>query len=93
MTTYPASQIVGVIQSAKVGVVTLSGTVLVGGNGVPRDIKIYKNNAWTFPWELTSEADGSWTVDVEGGSNDKFTIICVGETGEWSGIYDKVIEL
>lgn len=83
-----------ILQAATVKVLTLSGTVEVDGSPAVRNLIIYKNStSWSSPFYVTSEADGTFTVDIPGGSNDQFTVICYGKTtDENSAIFSHITE-
>ncbi len=88
---------------AKRKTITLSGTVKsTTGVGLVRKILVYKKfkpslqeddgesyNVWA---ETISESDGTFTLDVYGGSHDSFRVIAVGNEGENSAIYEHIVE-
>lgn len=79
-------------KGATLKTLTFSGTVKRAGVGVVRTIRIYKKNFFDLPWETASDADGDWSMEVPGGSRDEFVVICFGEAGENSQIFDHVME-
>lgn len=74
----------------KLATVEISGTVTSGGSPAIRNILIYKapNNDVTA--STASDVAGDFSVEVNGGTNDCFRIICVGVSGENSVIYEHV---
>jgi len=81
------------VKALKFRNITLSGTVTVDEVAASRKIIVYKNNDYdTLVGETTSDESGNFSVDVIGGTNDFFRIICIGEEGENSQIYEHVME-
>jgi len=76
--------------SAKLATVTIAGTVQSSGSPAIRTILIYKNQATDLLDSTTSDSFGDFSIDVNGGSNDCFRIICVGIENENSVIYEHV---
>ena len=72
--------------------ITFSGTTKSNTVGVSRKIIGYRNGFEDKPYETQSNASGTWSLDMSGGSNDKFRIIAVGEGTENSQIYDGLHE-
>lgn len=93
MTIKGAQFVFEVIKGSTLKTVTFSGTVTLSGSGVARNIIAYKKNTYTIPYETVSDGStGEWSLDVTGGSNDEFLIICIGEAGENSVVFDHVVE-
>ena len=103
MATFDAFQIDQVFVFAKRKTITLSGTVKsTTGTGLIRKVLVYKKfksslqeddvESYDVWGETISESDGSFTVDVYGGSNDSFRVIAVGNAGENSAIYEHIVE-
>lgn len=71
---------------------SLSGTVEAGGLPVARQVLVYQNGL-TSPVATTysSKVDGSWSVAVTAGSNDRHRIVIVGEGGEYSKVFENVV--
>lgn len=80
-----------VIKSGLLRTVTFTGTVKVDGVGAIRKIIGIKTNFPLILYETSSDSSGDWTLDIPGGTNDFFRIICVGETGENSEIYEHLV--
>ncbi len=74
----------------KLATITISGTVTSGGSPAIRSVLVYKapNNDVTAA--TVSDSSGDFSIDVNGGSNDCFRIICVGVENENSVIYEHV---
>ena len=72
--------------------ITFSGTVKVEGTAVVRTILGYKKGFSDTTYTTESDSSGDWSLEMSGGSNDEFRIICVGETGENSQIYEHITE-
>jgi hypothetical protein len=71
--------------------ITLSGTVMLDGVGVIRAINVFKNGDYSsLAGVCSSDVNGDFSLSVVGGSNDYFSIICAGASGENSLIYDYV---
>lgn len=69
----------------------ISGTVTVNGAPASRDILAYKNDDNNiYASTRSSGADGIWEIEVIGNHNDRFRVICVGDDGENSQIYEHV---
>ena len=79
-----------VIKGASLRNITFTGTVIHSGVGVSRKILCYKKGVNEFVYETTSDSFGDWTLTVVGGFNDEFRIICVGNPGENSKIFEHV---
>lgn len=77
---------------AKLSYITLSGTVKLSGYGIARKIHIYKKGYPDSPNIITSASDGTWSIDLVGGTNDTFRLICIGEDGENSQIFDHIVK-
>lgn len=85
-----ASTINELVFSTTLSTITLSGTVKLDNVGVIRDLLIYKKGNYTSPYTVTSDSSGNWSVEVTGGSNDEFMIICIGIDDENSEIFDHI---
>jgi hypothetical protein len=79
-----------VVKSTTLRNITFTGTVTLSSVGVSRKILCYKKGFNEIVSETTSDSSGDWTLSVVGGSNDEFRIICVGNTGENSEIFEHV---
>ena len=73
-------------------VITFSGTVKVNGVGISRKILGYKKRFPDMPWQTVSDSSGNFTLSIPGGSNDEFRLICIGEAGENSQIFEHLTE-
>lgn len=69
----------------------LSGSVLVDGVGVSRRILIYKNTDNYASVDIVSEADGTWSAEVNGTSNDRFRVVIVGQNDEYTKAFANVV--
>lgn len=71
---------------------TLSGIVKVNGLPTKRRVLVYRNydaNLYAETW--SDETNGSWSVTVEKvGEHDRYRIVCVGEAGENSEVYEHI---
>ena len=76
--------------AAKLKYGILSGTVKKSGVGVVRDLIVYKNGNQEIVTASgqSTVTTGVFSIDVPGGTNDRFRIICLGESGENSEIYE-----
>ena len=106
MTTYPAilwpDDESVIFLPAVHKTITLSGTVKsTTGTGLIRKVLVYKktessiiNEADNFDLHSStiSASDGSWSIDVYGGSNDEYRVIAIGLDGENSAIYEHIVE-
>ncbi len=92
MATVKGSLITADVKGASLKQIIFSGTVKLSSVGVVRDIKGYKVGVPEKMFETVSDSSGNWSLDIPGGSNDKFRIICVGGAGENSQIYDHIAE-
>jgi len=72
--------------------ITFTGTATLSGVGVSRLIKGYRVPDSSNVYETESGPDGVWSLNMRGGKNDEFRIICVGSTGENSEIYEHLME-
>jgi hypothetical protein len=91
MTTYKAAIIRDLpTAAARRSTITIAGTVQSGGSPAVRVILIYKNQNTTLLDSTTSGASGDFSIEVNGGSNDCFRVICVGIANENSVIYEHV---
>ena len=79
-----------VVKGASLRNITFTGTVTLSSVGVSRKILCYKKGVNEVVFETASDSSGDWTLAVVGGSNDEFRIICVGNTGENSEIFEHV---
>ena len=92
MTTLRAGRISPNIIGVPLRRILLSGTVKLGVTGVSREIKIYKNDDFDLYAETTSDVSGDWSFNVRGTVKDKFRVVCIGESGENSEIYEFIME-
>lgn len=81
-----------VVLGARLKYITFSGTVAVDGQPASRVIEVYKIGQERKYWETVSEEDGTWELQMSGNSSDEFRIICVGNVGENSVIYEHVFK-
>ena len=72
--------------------ISFSGVVMVDGLTASRIIKGYRVDQADRVYETVSGVDGTWVLKMVGGPRDEFRIICVGEAGENSVIYEHVTE-
>lgn len=84
--------LINTFERAKVKTITFSGTVKSNGLGVSRKVKGYKVGFPEVAYETASDVSGNWQLHMRGGSNDKFRIICIGNEGENSEIYEHLTE-
>lgn len=70
---------------------TLSGNVTVDSTPAERNILIYKNGSADAYGTTVSDSNGDWSHEVVGNANDKFRIVIVGESGEYSKIFEDVV--
>lgn len=71
-------------------ILTFSGTVKLEGSGVVRTILGYKIGFPETVFTTTSASDGSWSLNIPGGTRDFFRFICVGAENENSVIFDRI---
>ena len=90
MANLVGGQITVEVLGAPLRIISFSGTVKLSGVGVIRDLIGYRIGSPETVYETTSDSSGNWTLEMQGGSNDFFRIICVGATGENSEIYDNL---
>ena len=92
MATYKGARHVSELKAAKIRCRTLSGTVIKSGTGVARRVVAYKvGNPEKLVGDTVSTAPtGAFSMDLPGGSKDRFRIICFGESGENSEIFEDV---
>lgn len=80
-----------IFKAVKRRYIQLSGTVTKLSNPVERNILVYKSN---LPTELlgqtVSDILGNFTLSIPCGSNDFLRVVCVGNFGENSEIFDYV---
>jgi len=76
------------IISGSLRMISFSGTVRVDGDPAEREIIGIKKIVPTTFYKTMSDAAGDWSLEMPGGTNDEFRIICVGLEGENSGIYE-----
>jgi len=69
----------------------LSGTVKLASVGIERSILIYRNDDFTYSYETRSAPDGTWSVEVNGSLNDRFTVVAVGEGGENDQVFAGIV--
>lgn len=80
-----------VVGAFKISYGTLSGNVKNDTVNVSRSIRVFKNNDLEPTYFAVSDAStGNFSVDVEAGTNDRFTIMAVGISGENTDIISKV---
>jgi len=79
-------------KAASVRYKTISGTVTKAGSGVARRVLIYHvNEPLVLLGDVMSTAGtGAFSVSIKAGSNDRFRIVCIGQTGENSEIFENV---
>ena len=79
-------------KAAKLRYRTLSGTVKKSGSGVARRVIVYKVGVPELLVGDTVSASGTgiFSVEVPVGSNNKLRLICLGESGENSEIFEDV---
>lgn len=77
-------------KGARLSVITIAGTVQSSGVPTIRTILVYKNQSTTLLDSTASDSSGNFSVDVTGGSNDCFRVICVGIENENSVIYEHI---
>lgn len=92
MATVKGARHVTAFKAAKVRYKTLSGTVTKAGSGVARRVLVYKIG---FPEVVHGDVNstagtGAYSVSIKAGSNDRFRVICIGESGENSEIFENV---
>lgn len=90
MTIYNGGLVVEQVFGGKLASVTIAGTVSSSGSPAIRDILVYKLPNNDLLVSTTSDAAGDFSIEVTGGSNDCFRVICVGIAGENSVIYEHV---
>lgn len=92
MATVKGARNVAVLKAASVRYKTLSGTVTKAAAGVARRVMVYNVNAPTILLgDVTSNAGtGAYSATIKAGSNDRFRVVCVGQTGENSEIFENV---
>lgn len=71
---------------------TLSGTVKTSsGTGVKRALKVFIGSAFLEQIAaLSSNTDGTFSIEVNGNDNDEFTVIAVGNQGEDHAVVSRV---
>mgnify|MGYP000701642646 CR=1 FL=1 len=92
MATHAAARQVAAFKAAKLRYRTLSGTVTKAGTGVVRRVLIYKvGDPETLRGDVTStDGTGAFSATIKAGSNDRFRVVCLGEPGENSEIFEDV---
>ena len=78
--------------AAKIKYGTLSGTVKKDSVGIVRDLIVY--NKADYETVIASGQSvittGVFSIKVPGGTNDLFRMLCIGESGENSAIYENL---
>lgn len=95
MTTYAGVRHLTSFKASKLRYKILSGTVTKSGSGIARRVVAYKNeNSELLVGDVMSAVGtGAFSLEVVAGSNDRFRIICIGETDENSEIFESVVEV
>lgn len=77
---------------AKRPTTTFSGTVKAEGVAASRVIYGYKNNNQDISFETKSDSSGNWSLEIPLGATETARIVCVGEVGENSQVYEHLAE-
>lgn len=78
---------------ARIAQVTFSGVVTVDGSFGSRVIMGYNTTQPDLPYSTLSDAvTGAWSLTIKMGLAETVRIICVGEDGENSAIYEHLVE-
>lgn len=78
---------------ARLAQVTFSGVVTVDGSFASREVVGYNTNNPTGPYTTQSDGTtGAWSLTIKMGLAETVRIICVGEDGENSAIYEHLVE-
>ncbi len=76
-------------KGGKLSIITVSGVVTVDGSVASRTVIAYNTLTPEKPYEtISDEITGEFSLVVRAGPNEKVRVICVGETGENSQIYE-----
>ena len=91
MADYPAFLLPEEVFFGPIATVVLSGTVTKSSVGSQRKIIAYKKNQdEVVLGETISDSNGDFSMEVNGGTNDLFRVICIGEGDENSEIFDGI---
>lgn len=70
---------------------TLSGVVTVNSSPAQRTVLVYKNDDADLFMSTQSDATtGEWQVIVDGEETDRYRVVMVGESGEYSKVFEDV---
>ena len=77
-------------KSGKLATKVISGTVLVDGFPAERKILIYLSINDSLLGSLISDSSGEFSSIITAGRNDRIRVLCVGEPGENSQVFEHV---
>ncbi len=84
----------GKIKTLRETYVTFSGIITVDGNPARRVVKVMSQDVYGFFTKgatLSDKNTGEWSITILGTTVDKHFVMCFGEVGEKSEVYDKVV--